>query len=30
MSHAEIVEDFPELNEELIQACLHYAANTKA
>ena len=30
MSHEEIVEDFPELSEELIQACLHYAANTRA
>jgi len=30
MSHGEIIEDFPELSEELIQACLHYAANTRA
>ena len=30
MSHKEIIEDFQELSEELIQACLHYAANTKA
>ena len=30
MSHKEILEDFPELSEELIQACLHYAANTEA
>lgn len=30
MSHKEIIEDFPELSEELIQACLHYAANTTA
>ncbi|MCI1186266.1 DUF433 domain-containing protein [Hymenobacter sp. DH14] len=30
MSHKEIIEDFPELSEELIQACLHYAANTEA
>ena len=30
MSHKEIIEDFQELSEELIQACLHYAANTRA
>lgn len=30
MSHEEIIEDFPELSEELIQACLHYAADTGA
>ena len=27
MSHEEIIEDFPELSEELIQACLRYAGN---
>jgi len=27
MSHEEIIEDFPELSEELIQTCLQYAAN---
>lgn len=27
MSNEEIIEDFPELDEESIQACLHYAAN---
>jgi uncharacterized protein (DUF433 family) len=26
MSHQEILEDFPELNESQISACLHYAA----
>jgi uncharacterized protein (DUF433 family) len=30
MSHEEIIEDFPELSEELIQAGLHYATNTGA
>lgn len=25
MSMAEIIEDFPELNEEMIRACLRYA-----
>ncbi|WP_310393542.1 DUF433 domain-containing protein [Hymenobacter sp.] len=30
MSNADIVKDFPELSEELIRACLHYAANTRA
>ena len=30
MSHEEIIENFPELSEELIQARLHYAANTRA
>jgi uncharacterized protein (DUF433 family) len=27
MSHAEIIEDFPELTEEQIRACLLYAAD---
>lgn len=27
MSHAEIIEDFPELTEEDIRACLAYAAD---
>jgi uncharacterized protein (DUF433 family) len=27
MSNAEIIEDFPELNEDLIRACLRYAAD---
>ena len=27
MSHAEIIEDFPELGEEAIRACLRYAAD---
>ena len=27
MSNADIIEDFPELNEELIRACLRYAAD---
>jgi len=27
MSSADIMEDFPELNEELIRACLRYAAD---
>ena len=26
MSHAEIIDDFPELTEEDIRACLEYAA----
>jgi uncharacterized protein (DUF433 family) len=30
MSHEEIIEDFPELSEELIQAYLRYAADTSA
>ena len=30
MSHEEIIEDFPELSEELIQACLRYAGNKNA
>ena len=30
MSHEEIIEDFPELSEELIQTCLQYAANPVA
>jgi len=30
MSHEQVIEDFPELSEELIQACLHYAVNTGA
>ncbi|MET4073838.1 DUF433 domain-containing protein [Hymenobacter sp. UYCo722] len=29
MSHADIMEDFPELSEESIQACLHYAASSE-
>jgi uncharacterized protein (DUF433 family) len=29
MSYNEIIRDFPELSEELIQACLHYAASSK-
>lgn len=29
MSNADIIEDFPELNEELIRACLRYAANRR-
>jgi uncharacterized protein (DUF433 family) len=27
MSHAEILEDFPELTEEYIRACLEFAAD---
>ncbi len=27
MSNQDIIEDFPELNEELIRACLRYAAD---
>lgn len=27
MSQADIIEDFPELNEEMIRACLRYAAD---
>ncbi len=27
MTHAEIIEDFPELTEEDIRACLEYAAD---
>lgn len=27
MSHAEIIDDFPELTEEDIRACLEYAAD---
>ncbi|TPG67508.1 DUF433 domain-containing protein [Hymenobacter nivis] len=27
MSNADIIEDFPELTEELIRACLRYAAD---
>ena len=27
MSHSEIIEDFPELTEEDIRACLEYAAD---
>ncbi|WP_461104849.1 DUF433 domain-containing protein [Spirosoma koreense] len=27
MSHADIIEDFPELTEEQIRACLLYAAD---
>lgn len=27
MSNSEILEDFPELSEELIRACLRYAAD---
>lgn len=27
MSNADIIEDFPELNEGLIRACLRYAAD---
>jgi uncharacterized protein (DUF433 family) len=27
MSHAEILDDFPELTEEDIRACLDFAAN---
>ncbi|RZK35263.1 MAG: DUF433 domain-containing protein [Hymenobacter sp.] len=27
MSIGEIIDDFPELDEEMIQACLRYAAN---
>jgi uncharacterized protein (DUF433 family) len=27
MTHAEIIEDFPQLNESQILACLSYAAN---
>jgi uncharacterized protein (DUF433 family) len=27
MSHAEIIADYPELNEEDIRACLAYAAD---
>jgi uncharacterized protein (DUF433 family) len=27
MSHQEIIDDFPELNEEDIRACLEYAAD---
>ena len=30
MSHEEIMEDFPELSEKLIQACLRYAATSGA
>jgi uncharacterized protein (DUF433 family) len=30
LSHEQVIEDFPELSEELIQACLHYAVNTGA
>jgi uncharacterized protein (DUF433 family) len=29
MSHAEIIEDFPELTEEGIRACLEFAADQK-
>ena len=28
MSNADIIEDFPELDEELIRACLHHAAES--
>ncbi len=30
MTHAEIFEDFPEISEEQIRACLHYAADRES
>ena len=30
MSKAEIIEDFPEISEANINACLHYAANKES
>jgi uncharacterized protein (DUF433 family) len=30
MSHAEIIEDFPELTEEDISACLEFAADSES
>jgi len=30
MSHAEIIDDFPELTEDDIRACLAYAAETES